>query len=706
MDTRWKLQRARPRAGWSLALAALAVASGARAQSEPVQEPVVVTGSVQAQRAADAPFAVSVVGAPALRDAGAMINLSEALVQVPGLVVNNRNNYAQDLQISSRGYGARAAFGVRGLRLYADGIPATMPDGQGQVAHIDLAGAQRIEVLRGPFSVLYGNNSGGVIAVFTAPVTVAQGELAADVGSFGLRQLRVGVATPLGQGLDLRASATRTEVDGFRPQSAAERSLANLRLGWRTASDTVTVALSHHEQAAQDPLGLSPAQYAADPRQTTPQAIEYNTRKTIRQTQGGVSWRHLFGGDGVLRAFSLAAYQGERAVVQFQAIPSTVQVAATHGGGVVDFGRRYEGLDAQLTWRLGGGDLVTGLNHETQRDNRRGWRNFTGSPSAPTAKGVYGDLRRNEVNTATTREAYVQLHWPLSTAVTLTGGVRSGEARMRTEDQFLTNGNDSGSLAFNYTNPVIGLHWRLQPGWALHASVARGFESPTLGELAYAPASQVPAGGFNRALVGQTSTQAEIGSKWRGTASWVDATVFTTDTDDEIGVLSNTGGRSVFQNVGSTRRQGLELGGGWQPARGWKLQAAYTWLDATYRDTKGSVVAGNRIVGTMRSSLWAQAAWRPGVLPGELALEWRAVGDMPANDANTVAAPGYGLLHLRWSHALKLAAADTLELLARVDNLADKVHVGSVIVNDGNGRFFETGAPRSLLVSARWLHRF
>src|SRR3990167_3504059 len=125
---------------------------------------VVITGSARAQRVLDAPFAITAIDATALRDAGPMVNLSEVMAQVPGVVVNNRNNYAQDLQISSRGFGARAAFGVRGLRLYADGTPATMPDGQGQVAHFDLAGAQRIEVLRGPFSVLYGSNSGGVIA--------------------------------------------------------------------------------------------------------------------------------------------------------------------------------------------------------------------------------------------------------------------------------------------------------------------------------------------------------------------------------------------------------------------------------------------------------------------------------------------------------------------------------------------------------------
>ena len=234
-------------------MAASAQTEGGDAQT------VVVTGSLRAQRVLDAPHAIGVVEAQTLRDAGPMVNLSEALQRVPGLTVSNRNNYAQDLQISSRGFGARAGFGVRGLRLYTDNIPATMPDGQGQVAHFDLAGASRIEVLRGPFSVLYGNSSGGVIALFTAPARSNEAEAALDVGSFGLRQGRVSLAMPMQAGFDLRASATSFEIDGFRPQSAAERKLGNLRFGWQGDADSVTVLISAHEQDAQDPLGLDRA---------------------------------------------------------------------------------------------------------------------------------------------------------------------------------------------------------------------------------------------------------------------------------------------------------------------------------------------------------------------------------------------------------------------------------------------------------------
>ena len=178
----------------ALALALLELGGHAHAQPAPTQhDTVVVSGSGTERRAFETPYAVSVIDAGELRSAGPMVNLSESLGRVPGLVANLRNNYAQDLQLSSRGFGARATFGVRGLRLYTDGIPATMPDGQGQVSHFDIAGAQRIEVLRGPFSALYGASSGGVISLVSAAPRETAYTLDGDVGSNGLWQARVGV---------------------------------------------------------------------------------------------------------------------------------------------------------------------------------------------------------------------------------------------------------------------------------------------------------------------------------------------------------------------------------------------------------------------------------------------------------------------------------------------------------------------------------
>jgi iron complex outermembrane receptor protein len=672
-----------------------------------VTDAIVITGSLAERASADAPYAIGSIDREALRVAGPQVNLSEALVRVPGLVVNNRSNYAQDLQISSRGFGARAGFGVRGVRLYTDGIPASGPDGQGQVSHFDLAGAERVEVLRGPYSVLYGNSSGGVISLLSAPVRRNEVEGELDIGSFGLRQLRVGGAALLGGGFSLKAGASHLELDGVRPQSEARRDLATLRLDWQEDNDRVAVLLNHLDQPAQDPLGLSREQFGADPRQTTAQALQFDTRKSARQSQAGASWRHRFG-DGALRDLQLSVYGGQRAVTQFLAIAPATQSNARHGGGVVDFDRDYQGAEARLRLAFGPVDLQLGAAVDRQHDERRGFENFTGS-GATQVLGVFGRLRRDEGNDARSADIFGQGEWTIGPALVASAGVRSGRVRLSADDRYRSNGDDSGRLDFSYTNPVAGLRWTPAGGLNLHASVARGHESPTLGEVAYRPAG---GGGLNADVKAQTSHQAELGAKWRTGTVGVDLALFETRVDDEIGVSTNAGGRSTFQNVGRTLRRGAELAARWTPASGWRTALAATWLDATYRDAfltcagipcnapTVTVPAGNRVAGTQRLSGFAELAWR-GAAWGEWALELRAVGRTAVNDVNSDFAPGYALLGLRWSKSYALGSRHTLELLARLDNAFDRVHVGSVIVGDANGRFFEPGAPRNALLAVR-----
>jgi iron complex outermembrane receptor protein len=695
--------------------AAVLVALSSAARADEV-ETVVITGATTERRLVDAPYAISVVDGEALRSAGPMINLSEALAKVPGLVVNNRSNYAQDLQISSRGFGARATFGVRGLRLYSDGIPATMPDGQGQVAHFDLAGAERVEVLRGPFSVLYGNSSGGVIALFSAPVIEGRAEAAVDAGSFGLRQYRVGVAAPVGRGVTLAVDASQVSLDGFRPQSAADRTLGSARLVWQDGADRVVFQAGAQDQKAGDPLGLTRALFDANPRQTTPEALQFNTRKTIQQTQGGGSWRHAFGGDQGLLRSEVSLYAGSRGVTQFQAIPVATQKAATQSGGVVDFDRTYDGADARLVWRFGSLDLVTGLAREELRDLRRGYENFTGT-GASLLLGVVGKLRRDEVDRATTSDAYAQADWAFAPGWGMTAGLRSGSVRLSAVDHYIVtgNGDDSGSKSFRYTNPVLGLRWTATPVLTLHASAARGFEAPTLSELAY---KATGGGGLNTDLRAQTSRQFEVGARLRLARDLaLDAAVFEIATRDELGVLTNSGGRSAYQNVGRTRRNGAELGANWRITPALRLQAALSWLDATYLDAFKTctgapcttanvpVAAGNRIAGTQPGNASAEIAWQP-FTGAETALEWRAAGRTPVNDVNNDFAAGWSALNLRWLQRFDIGAGGQIEALARVDNLLDRRYAGSVIVNDANGRFFEPASPRSLLLSLRWLRRF
>jgi iron complex outermembrane receptor protein len=634
------------------------------------------------------------------------------MTRVPGIVANLRNNYAQDLQVSSRGFGARSTFGIRGLRLYTDNIPATMPDGQGQVSHFDIAGAQRLEVLRGPFSALYGANSGGVIALVSAAPTQRLVTIDGDVGTDGLWQGRAAIEAPLADGWNLKLQASQFNTDGVRPHAAAQRTLGNLRLGWVGSQDSVTLLLNSVNQPAQDPLGLTREQFDADPFQTTPQAILFDTRKESGQTQGGGTWRHRFADAGALRESVLTLYAGMRDVTQWQSIPPAVQASPRHPGGVIDFERTYSGVDGRLLWRWDQASLIAGITSEQQDEDRRGYENFTGT-DPDQVLGVTGALRRDEDNSLRSTDLYLQAEAELAPDVIGSFGLRSGRLRVRSDDNFPSNGDDSGSLSYRYTTPVLALQWLPSPAWNLYASAGRGYETPTLGELAYRPDGQ---GGFNTALQPQSSWQVELGAKWRDapTGLSTDLAVFYSNTDDEIAVLTNAGGRSTFQNVGRTRRYGAELAGRWQPNPQWRGLLALTWLDATYRDSfetciavpclqptdRAPVPAGNRIAGTMAKSAFASLAWAPLPLT-EVAVELRYQGDMPVNDRNTDFSPAAWLGALRFSQGIRIGDS-TLTALARIDNVTDETYSGAVIVNEGNGRYFETAAPRSWLVALRW----
>jgi iron complex outermembrane recepter protein len=706
---------------WPLASAAQGTAAqtAAPAATADPADTIVITGSTTGRRTADAPYAISVVSAEDLRASGPMVNLSESMARVPGLVVSNRNNYAQDLQISSRGFGARAGFGMRGVRAYTDGIPASMPDGQGQVSHFDLASAQRVEVLRGPFSVLYGNSSGGVIAMFSAPVQRTEVNAGVDVGSFGLRQVRAGVASPLGAGFDVRAGVSAFTWDGFRPQSEADKKTAHVRVGWQSDNDRVTVLLNRLDQPADDPLGLTRAQFEANPRQTTPQAAQFGTRKDLTQTQVGANWRHRFANMGPLTESSVTAYTGKRAVTQYLAILAATQANARHGGGVIDFDRSFSGLDARATLRFSDTlDAVVGVASERQADDRQGYLNYTGTQAAPTY-GVIGALRRDERNKATSTDAYAQGEWRMSSEWQATAGLRKGRVKLSANDQFLSNGDDSGERSFGYTNPVVGLRFSPMQGFNMHVSVARGFESPTLGELAYRFDGT---GGFNTALEPQRSKQVELGGKTLSADKSLafEASVFKISVDNEIGVASNAGGRQSFRNVGRTLRQGLEFGAVVRFTPTLRAQAALTILDAKYRDAflvcasipcttpNVAVAPGNRIAGTQKGLAYAELAWQAWAST-HLAVEARAGSAVMANDANTDATPRYVLAALRATHRVPLAALGTgsaLEILVRLDNVTNRKFVGSVIVNDANARYHEPGAPRAALISARLVKAF
>ncbi len=703
----------------SFILFTAATSAFAQTADQPVARslsPVVISVSRGVeQRAFDTPASVDVIDASAIRNGGLQVNLSESLARVPGIVALNRQNYAQDIQISSRGFGARSTFGVRGLRLYVDGIPASGPDGQGQVSHFDLASASRIEVLRGPFTALYGNSSGGVINLFTAdggPETVA--DLSTAFGSDGVKRVGTRISGQQGK-LQYNLSASRFETDGSREHSAAQRSGFNGKVKYALDNDTrwTFVLNSVRMPGVKDPLGLTRAELQADPRRATPVALTFDTRKSIDQTQGGVVLEQHFGS---ANAVQVTAYYGERSTQQFQAIPVAPQQPPTHPGGVIDLGRRYGGFDARWIHKDRLLDqpltLTAGVSGDQLREARRGFQNFVGSKL-----GVQGALRRDESNLVRNFDQYLQAEWMPAERWLVSAGVRHSRVKFDSSDHYVVAGNpdDSGSVSYSATSPVLGAVFRATDAVNLYAAFGRGFETPTLNELAYRPSG---ATGLNFNLQNATSKQWELGVKSQFGEDWaLNAAWFRARTANEIAVLGNAGGRSTFQNVGSTQRDGVEaaLSGRWRG--GWSAYAAATYLDATYRDgfltciaapcTKPNtpIAAGNRIPGIPRNSLYAELAWEHRPWGFETALEWRRVAALYVDDRNTDTAPSSSVLNLRLALAQKIGRWSLREFL-RVDNIANRDYVGSVIVNEGNSRFFEPAPRRTWLVGVNAGYQF
>ena len=683
--------------------------AGAQRAPTPTElPPVVVTATRIDSRAADVPASISRIDGSEVRNGHALVNISESLGAVPGLLARDRQNYAQDVQISVRGFGARSTFGIRGVRLYVDGIPATLPDGQGQISNVELGSVDRIEVLRGPFSALYGNSSGGVVQVFTA-----EGEGAPRFG-FGVSggsdgALRFGVqasgASAGGFGYNLSASRFRT--DGYREHSATERTLGNAKLTFRPDVDNklTLIANSLALPTAQDPLGLTRAQYEANPRGVDASALDFDTRKSVNQTQLGAIYERRV---DTANALQVTFYGGHRGTQQFQSIPKATQAAPLNPGGVIAIDRNYEGTDLRWTTKTQAGDapltLVGGIAFDVLAEHRQGYQNFIG-----TTLGVRGALRRDEINDVSSFDQYLQAAWQFAPRWSLNLGLRHSRVSFTSTDAYVvgTNPNDSGRAAYTATLPVAGLMFAVNGDLNVYATAGRGFETPTLNELAYRSGGQT---GLNFGLQAATSNSVEVGVKAK-LGSWGEATLaaFRTDTAREIVTQTNLGGRSTFQNAGASRRTGLEASWSGTYFENLRAQLAATLLNATYRDgfltctavpcvtANVSIPADNRIPGTARGALFAALNWAPpaGLRGG---VEARYVTGVFVNDANGDAAPRYAVAAASVGYVMLIGNWE-LNGFVRGDNLFNRRYVGSVIVNEGNARFFEPAPGRTWLAS-------
>lgn len=649
------------------------------------------------------PGAVSVINGEALRDGQRQLSLSETLQAVPGVIAMERYNYAQDVQLQSRGFGARSTFGVRGLSLVTDGIPASALDGQGQASGFALSMLDRIEVMRGPLALQYGNAAGG--AIIGESVLGDDNQLRSQgwFGSSGSQRflLRADGAARNWRG---RVGISHFTTDGHRPHSAARRDESHAIAQWTPNADhkiqLVVDALRQPE--TDDPLGLTPAQWRLTPQGTDPVALAFNTRKEIEQRQAGLRWDWRYANG---RELKLALWHTRRDINQFLAIPIAVQRPPSHAGGVIDLGRRSS--DLSLSHRSGGehGAWAGGIDIGTLEEDRRGFENFIG-----TELGVRGRLRRDESNRVRSSEAWLSGETRWSDDWSGLAAIRYGRLRFESQDRYIAigNGDDSGRLDYSETAISAGLSRRFDGG-EVFASLGRGYETPTMTELAYRPDG---AGGLNIALGTALFNSAEIGARWRGRGYEASIALYRVDGRDEITQVMSSGGRSSFANAARTRRNGLEasLAGTPHPnisytfsanlidacfSQGWQTQVIRNGVIETR-----AFPSGNRIPGIPRVQGFARIDLHRDDRTLALALETTGNAAITVDDANSASAPG-NVRHavaLRWQHP----DAAGWHAFARIDNLLDRRYIGSVIVNEANGRSFEPAPGRSFTLGLGW----
>ncbi|RUO30957.1 hypothetical protein CWE12_06885 [Aliidiomarina sedimenti] len=612
---------------------------------------------------------------------GMRIDMAEILAGIPGVQTDTRYNFAQDTRIVLRGFGARAAFGVRGVVMRLDGIPLSMPDGQAQTSSIFVDEPAHVEVLRGPIASVYGNAAGGVINLQSTQPRQSYLGASLAVGENGRQRTALNGAYVQGP-FFLSGHYAGFRTDGDRSHGKVERDQYALRSGYQFANglELIVRADDNNAPLLQDPGSLTAEQWREDPQQTFAGATVFNTRKQIRHRQQSATLRQTLTNVD----WQLAAWNGQREVEQFLPFPGS---DLTSSGAVIDLTRDFYGVHGQVNWRPAAFNdqwqLSLGTDIERQQDTRLGFVNEFGTA---------GELRRDETGDVEKTDLYALSQYALTDQLTWLLGGRVSDMKFAVEDRFIIDGirpDDSGQIDYSEHAWTTGFNYQLTDTWSVFASAGAGFETPTLTELAY----RNDGSGLNPELGPAQVQQFEFGHKWLTEKGMAQLSLFEVRTDDEIVVDQSVDGRTTYRNAAETKRQGVELSGTYQWTPILDLRGAATIIKARY---KGGQLDDQRIPGVATSNLYAQlnlSPWQDQRLRASLTAQYRS--RIASNDGNTEFAPSFVLWHSAVEARQQIAQWQFRQWL-RIDNLLDRNYVGSVIVNQGSGRSFEPAPGRQL----------
>ena len=664
--------------------------SAAEDQPAAALEEITVSATRDDRPLYNVPAAVGLVDREAIGSGRQMIGLDESLMRIPGLFMQNRYNFAQSLKMSIRGFGARANFGTRGIKFYQDGIPLTTVDGQGGIEDIDLNSIDRIEVIRGPVSSLYGSSSGGVVNFFTGDPPDTERYIGGNV-SLGEYQTRIG-NLKAGGALDrLRYffNVSKFQTEGYRSQSGVRNTRLNSKFVYDIdgRSEASLVFTAYDAPVADDPGSLNRALLQRDRRQAFARNVRFRSSEDIDQQKLGLAYRRDIGASGEL---ILRNYYVRRNFRGLLPIPAS---------GYVEFSRFQFGGGAQYnlqTALFGRPNRATlGFDIDTQQDDRQRFQNVNGQK---------GRLAVNQLEKGDAIGAYLRNEWAFGDQLELTLGLRYDRVVLAVEDRFRADGNQSTRLSFGELSPMGGLLWAVRPGVNLYANISSMFETPTFTELA-----RVSTGGFAN-VKAQRALNYELGVKGAPNPRFsYELAVFHIAVQDEIINVANRGGRTFFNNADTTRN-GLEGSVSFSPADGLNMLLSYTFNDFKFArfpatQCRGAAnCTGNALPGLPRHNFYVDLSYThpSGFFSG---IDFQYVGDMFVDNANTERNRAYGVANLRAGYKRTLGGVEIMPYLG-INNLFDKEYVGNVRINSRFRRYYEPAPEFNLYagINLRYLY--
>ena len=608
------------------------------------------------------PFSLSVQSVDEFQKIYQQLSLQEYLVAVPGLFTQNANNYAQDLRISLRGFGARAAFGIRGIKLIVDGIPETTPDGQGQLDNLPLGLLSSVEVLRGPSASLYGNASGGVLYLNTLDQLENETiQLQSRLGAYGFQSYQLNTSLK-GKKTVALLHINRTKTDGFRQNSGFEQTLFNTKIKHRLSSKSkLQLQLNYTDSPrAEDAGGITLEDTEADWSQARQRNVAYDTYESVNQFKSGLRWQQDWGDQWNLDTYGFYTFRDFYGKLPFE------------NGGIIDLTRNYFGFGSRLNYIQDKHRWQIGIETAQQADQRDRYLNLN---------GAQGSLSFSQLESFGSFGIYIldEVRWE---KVLLRTSLRYDDLRL---------GADSVSedQTYQVLNPSVGLSYEVAPQQRLFANFSSSFETPALSELSANPSG---AEGLNLELEPARALNYELGWKGLWAKTRMEANVFFIESTNEIlpYELEAFPGRAFYRNAGATQRWGVEVFGSYQWEQ-WELQASMT--QAQYRFTENNTSEGNTLPGIPNSQFFLQLGYTS-LQNWQFQLTGEHIGSLYADTANAVQIEAFQKVRLQGGKTIALGNLE-LNLFAGINNLFDVRYFDNIRLNAFGGRYYEPAPGRN-----------